>query len=116
MAIYDLNPAALPVTNVNVTEDVRGPATPTAPVTVGTTPSTIAAANSQRATLQIFNGGTSSILLGEGTTVSATIYNHPLPPGRLWEPDPSFRYFGAISAISPSGANTQIRVSESIIL
>ena len=113
MSFYDLNPAN---TSINIAEDVRGAATPAAPVSVTTTASVILPANPTRATVSIYNGGTTTIYLGEGTTVSSTAYNYPLPPGRLWEPDSNFRYLGAVSAISASGTNTLVRVSESVII
>jgi hypothetical protein len=111
--IYDLSPANV---TVNVAEDVRGSATPAPAVSVAATASVILPANSNRATAHVYNGGTTTIFLGEGTTVSTTAYNYPLPPGRLWEPDSNFRYLGAISAITASGTNAQIRVSESVVI
>jgi hypothetical protein len=113
MAIYDLNPANI---SVNVAEDVRGAATPALPVSVTSAASVILLANPNRATAHIYNGGKTTVFLGEGTTVSTTTYNYPLPPGRLWEPDSNFRYLGPVSAIVANGTNAEVRVSESVVI
>lgn len=119
MAIYDLTPAAAAVTNVNVTEDVRGNLTPVtgSPFTVTTTAAVVLPANPSRATASIFNSGTTTVFLREGTTpaVSPTSYNYPLPPNRLWEPDANFRFLGAVQAVTAAGTST-LQVSESVIV
>lgn len=119
MAIYDLSPAPAPITNVNVTEDRRGNLAPVtgSPFTVTTAAVTVLAENANRATASIFNAGSTTVLLREGTSpvISATSYNHPLPPNRLWEPDSNFRFTGAVQAITASGS-TILHVSESVII
>ncbi|MEG4251075.1 hypothetical protein [Microcoleus sp. Pol10D4] len=119
MAIYDLSLAATPITNVNITEDVRGNLTPVtgSPFTVTTTAAIVLPANPSRASASIFNSGTTTVFLREGTTpaVTATNYNYPLPPNRLWEPDANFRFLGGIQAITAAGAAT-LQVSESVVI
>jgi hypothetical protein len=116
MPIYDLNPATA---TVNVTEDARGSLTPVvnSPFTVTTTAVVVLPANTNRASAAIYNAGATTVFLREGTTpaVTATSYNYPLPPGRLWEPDSNFRFLGAVQAITASGSAT-LQVSESVII
>ena len=119
MAIYDLSPAASAVTNVNVTEDVRGSLTPVAgsPFTITTAAAVVLPANPSRATAAIYNSGSTTVLLKEGTTpaISTSSYTYPLPPNRLWEPDSNFRFLGGMQAIMPSGTGT-LQVSESVVI
>lgn len=119
MPISDLSPPIQPATNVNLTEDVRGNLTPVtgSPFTVTTTASVVLAPNTSRATAAIFNAGTGTVFLREGTapTVTTTSYNYPLPPNKLWEPDINFRFLGAIQAITPSGSAI-LHVSESVVI
>lgn len=119
MAIYDLTPAAAAITNVNVTEDVRSNLTPVtnSPFTVTTAAVVILPANPSRASASIFNSGNTTVFLREGITpvITATSYNYPLPPNRLWEPDSNFRFLGAVQAITASGSST-LQVSESTII
>lgn len=119
MAIYDLTPAAAPISNVNVTEDVRSNLSPVtnSPFTVTTTAVVILPANALRASASIFNSGSTTAFLREGSTpaITASNYNYPLPPNRLWEPDSNFRFLGAVQAITASGSST-LQVSESTII
>lgn len=126
MAIYDLSPTptpTAPITNINVTEDTRGNLTSVtgSPFQVTTAAGVILPANTgtspARATAAIFNVGPATVFLKEGTTptVTATNYNYPLPANRLWEPDPNYRFQGAVQAITVSGIAT-VHVSESLIL
>jgi len=112
MPIYDLNATAA---SINVAEDVRGALTPVN-VNVTNTSTIVLAANSARATAAIYNAGATTAFLREGTSpATTTVYNYPLPPGRLWEPDPNIRYLGAISAVTATGS-TDLKVSESLIV
>jgi len=119
MPIYDLSPPASPITNVNVTEDTRGPAAPVtgSPFTVTTTAVTILPENLQRATAAIINTGNTTVLLREGTTpaITATSYTYLLPPNRMWEPEPTFRFFGAVQAITAAGSTTLVVSQSSVI-
>ena len=119
MAIYDLSPAISPGTTVNVTEDIRGNLIPVtgSPFTVTTNASVILPATPSRATASIFNAGTNIVFLQEGTSsvVSASAYNYPLPPNRLWEPDSNFRFLGAMQAITAAGSAI-VHVSQSVVL
>jgi hypothetical protein len=83
---------------------------------VGTSPTLVLPANENRAIASIFNAGTATAFLREGSSpVSSTNYNHPLPSNRLWEPDSNFRFRGQVQAITAAGT-TILQVSESIIL
>jgi len=119
MAIYDLSPAPSPITNVNISEDQRGNLTPlqSSPVNVTTTAKVVLPANISRATATIYNSGSITAFLSEGTapTITASVYNYPLPPNRLWEPGIDFRFLGAVQAITAAGVTT-LQVSESIII
>ena len=118
MPIYDLSPLQTPGTSVNIAEDVRSSlsAIPSSPFSVGTVSSLILPGNASRATAAIFNAGPATIFLREGSTpATPLIYNYPLPPNRLWEPDSNFRYPGAMQAITAVGVAT-VHVSESIVL
>lgn len=117
--IYDLSPAAAAVTNVNVTEDVRGSLVPVtgSPFTITTTAAVVLPANPARASASIYNSGTSTVFIKEGTTptITTSSYNYPLPPNRLWEPDSNFRFLGGVQAIVATGTGT-LQVSESVVI
>jgi len=122
MAVYDLNPGQTPGTTVALNPFTRGNLGPVvgSPFNVTPTPTIILPANTsapERATVAIFNAGPATVFLLEGTSpaITPTNYNHPLPPNRLWEPDPNFRFRGAMQAITASG-NATVRVSESVVL
>jgi hypothetical protein len=73
------------------------------------------AANPNRGGYSIYNAGTQTVFVRENSTVTATLYKHPIPPGYLFESDFSTsRYVGAISVITASGTSS-LMVSESPI-
>ncbi|WP_293134639.1 hypothetical protein [Microcoleus sp. bin38.metabat.b11b12b14.051] len=68
------------------------------------------AANANRATYSIYNLGPNPVLMREGATVTAALYEAVLQPGFYWYPDPGEpRYLGAISLMGSGGtSNCQI--------
>jgi len=114
--ISDLGPS---ITNINVAEDVRGPAIPVtgSPFTVTTTAATVLQTNTSRATASIINSGSATVLLKEGSTPTITTTNYTLilPPNRMWEPSENFRFTAPVQALTASGTTTLV-VSESVIL
>jgi hypothetical protein len=111
MGLVNLNPSNVAV---NIAEDIRGSDTVTA-VSATATSSVALAANPNRATYSIYNAGTQIIFLRESSTVTATLYKHPIPPGYLFESDVSTsRYTGAVAVITASGTSN-LMVSESPI-
>jgi len=73
------------------------------------------AANANRASLTIYNAGTTPIFIREGTTVSVSNYNFPLPAGMIWESQSDYNYLGTISLIRQDGIGNVI-ISESTII
>lgn len=110
--LYDLNPRS----EINVSEDVRGPKV-TASASATATSSVVLPANPNRAVYTIQNTGTVTVFLGEGSTVSPTSYSVLLRPGVLWLENfnNSPRYLGAVSGVTASGSSSLL-VSESVLL
>ena len=81
-------------------------------VSVSNNPVTLPA-NTNRVSMIIYNAGTTPVFAKEGTTVSASNYNFPLPPGGVWESESNgYRYLGAVSLIRQDGIGNVI-ISES---
>src|SRR4028118_2430344 len=109
--LVNLNPSNVAI---NVAEDIRNADTATA-VSATATASVAPAANPLRGAYSIYNAGTQTVFLRENSTVTATLYKHPIPPGYLFESDfGSSRYTGAIAVITASGTSN-LMVSESPI-
>ena len=112
MSLVNLNPSNIAV---NVAEDIRNADTVTA-VSATATSSVALAANPLRGSYSIYNAGTTTVYIRENSTVTATLYKHPIPPGYLFESDFSTsRYTGAIAVITASGS-CNLMVSESTIV
>jgi hypothetical protein len=108
-AIYNLNP-----TQQQQSPQSRGAKT-TAAVSVTTTASVALAANANRANWSFYNAGPATVFMREGTTVTAALYEKPIPAGFHWDSDPStYRYTGAIALITQSG-RANVMVSESVL-
>lgn len=108
MPFSNLNP---PITSsINIAEDTRNAKVCTTVAVAATFTAPQLAANANRATYSIYNLGPSSVLMREGTTVTAALYESVIPVGYYWYPDPSDpRYLGAISLLGSGGtANCQI--------
>jgi hypothetical protein len=111
MGLVNLNPSNVAV---NIAEDIRGADTITA-VSASATSTVALAPNPNRVGYSIYNAGTQTVFVRENSTVTATLYKHPIPPGYLFESDFSTsRYTGAISVITSSGTSN-LMVSESSI-
>ena len=109
--LVNLNPSNVAV---NIAEDIRNPETTTA-VSATATTAVALAANPNRIHYSIYNAGTQTVFMRENSTVTATLYKHPIPPGYLFEQDgTSSRYTGAVSVITASGTSN-LMVSESTI-
>jgi hypothetical protein len=109
--LTNLNP---PNVAVNIAEDIRNPDTATA-VSATATAIVALAANPLRGAYSIYNAGTVTVFVRENSTVTATLYKHPIPPGYLFEGDFSTsRYTGAVSVITASGSSNLL-VSESTL-
>jgi hypothetical protein len=99
---------------VNIAEDIRNADT-VAAVNATATSSVALAANPLRGSYSIYNTGTTTVFVRESSTVTATLYKHPIPPGYLFESDFSTsRYTGPVSVITASGS-CNLMVSESAI-
>jgi hypothetical protein len=111
MGLVNLNS---PNVAVNIAEDIRSPDVVTA-VTATATSSIALAANANRASYSLYNGGSTTVYIRENATVTAALYKHPIPPGYLFESDFSTsRYTGPISVITASGTSN-LMVAESTI-
>jgi hypothetical protein len=109
--LVNLNPSNIAV---NVAEDIRGSDTATA-VSASATASVALPANPLRGAYSIYNAGSVTVFVRENSTVTATLYKHPIPPGYLFESDFSTsRYTGPISVITASGS-ANLMVTESAI-
>lgn len=109
--LVNLNPSNA---SINVAEDIRNPDTVTA-VSAGATATVALAANPNRLSYSIFNAGQQTVYIRENSTVSATLYKHPIPPGYLFEQDSSSSgYTGAVCVITGSGTSN-LMVSESTV-
>lgn len=105
--IYNLNPVATQQPPLS-----RGAKTTTA-ATINTTASVALAANANRAGFSFYNAGPATVFLREGSTVTAALYEVPIPAGYLYEGDENPRYTGAVSMITSAGTAT-VMVSESV--
>jgi hypothetical protein len=111
MGLVNLNPSNIAV---NIAEDIRGADVVTA-VSAGTTATVALPENPLRAGYSLYNAGSVTVFVRENSTVTATSYRHPIPPGYLFESEStSSRYTGAISVITASGTSN-LMVSESTI-
>jgi len=71
------------------------------------------AANPNRIHYSIYNAGTQTVFMRENSTVTATLYKHPIPPGFICTPDDAgSRYTGPIAVITGTGT-CNLMVSES---
>jgi hypothetical protein len=108
-AIYNLNP-----TQQQQPPQARQAKT-TAVAAITTTASVALAANANRANWSFYNAGPATVFMREGATVTAALYEKPIPAGFHWDSEPSaYRYTGAISLITASGT-ANVMVSESVI-
>lgn len=107
MAIYNLNPIQSQQPPLS-----RGAKTTTA-ATVNTTASVALAANANRASFAFYNAGPATVFLREGATVTAALYELPVPAGYHYDGEINPRYTGAISMITASGT-ANVMVSESV--
>lgn len=104
-----------PSTSVNITEDVRSAKT-TAIVSATTTVGVALAANSVRANYSIYNAGSSTVFLREGTAVTSALYDVQIPPGFYWKEEfLTSRYTGVVSVITASGTSSLL-VSEGSLI
>jgi len=111
MALVNVNPSNVAV---NIAEDVRGSDTITA-VNATATAIVALAANSNRRAYSIYNAGSQTVFVRENSTVLATLYKHPIPPGYLFESDFSTSvYTGPVAVVTISGTSN-LMVSESLI-
>jgi hypothetical protein len=109
--LTNLNPSNA---SINIAEDIRNPDTVTA-VNAGATATPALPANPNRRGYSIYNAGAVTVFMRENTTVTATLYKHPIPPGYLFESDFSNSiYTGAVSVITASGSSN-LMVSESTL-
>jgi hypothetical protein len=109
--LVNLNPSNIAV---NVAEDIRGSDTATA-VSASATASIALAANPLRGAYSIYNAGSVTVFVRENSTVTATLYKHPVPPGYLFESDFSTsRYTGQVAVVTASGT-CNLMVTESTI-
>lgn len=108
-AVYNLNPA-----QQQQPPQARQAKT-TATVAITTSASVALAANANRANWSFYNAGPATVFMREGPTVTAALYEKPIPPGFHWDSEPSaYRYTGAISLITASGT-ANVMVSESVL-
>jgi len=99
---------------INIAEDIRGSDTATA-VNATATASVALAANPLRGAYSIYNAGSQTVFVRENSTVTATLYKHPIPPGYLFESDfTSSRYTGPIAVVTANGTSS-LMVTESAI-
>ena len=111
MGLVNLNPSNVAV---NIAEDIRSSDTITA-VSATATTSVALASNPNRGAYSIYNAGSQTVFVRENSTVTVTLYKHPIPPGYLFESDfGSSRYTGAVAVITASGTSN-LMVSESPI-
>jgi hypothetical protein len=109
MGLVNLNPSNVAV---NIAEDIRNPDTATT-VSATTTVVVALAANPNRIHYSIYNAGTQTVFMRENSTVTATLYKQPIPPGFVCTPDDTgSRYVGAIAVITASGTSN-LMISES---
>ena len=108
MPFSNLNPPAQ--SSINIAEDVRNAKICTTVAIAATFTAPQVAANGNRATYSIYNLGPNPVLMREGATVTAALYEAVIPVGFYWYPDPGEpRYLGAISLMGNGGAaNCQI--------
>ena len=111
-ALYNLNPSPAPQQQQPpLSRNANLPVS----VSVTTTAAIGLAANANRAKWQMYNAGPGTILMREGTTVAANLYEKLIPPNFHWDSEPSnYRYTGAISFMTVSGTAT-VMVSESVV-
>jgi hypothetical protein len=97
---------------IDIKEDIRGDKTTTT-VSVTTTLAVALAANPKRAVYTIYNAGPATILMREGPTVTAALYDVAIPSGFYWKEDfgGSARYLGQISVIT-AGGTASLQVSQ----
>lgn len=108
-AIYNLNPV-----QAQQLPQTRQAKTPTA-VTVTTTATVALPANTNRANFSLFNVGPGTLLLREGATVTAAVYEVMIPAGFHWNSEPSsYRYTGNVSLLTTAGT-ANVMISESIL-
>jgi len=111
MGLVNLNPSNVAV---NIAEDARGSDTVTA-VSATATSSVALTANPNRGAYSIYNAGAQIVFVRENSTVTATLYKHPIPPGYFFESDFSTsRYTGPVAVITASGTSN-LMVAESTI-
>ena len=109
--LVNLNPSNAAI---NVAEDIRGAKTPTT-VSVTNAVTVALAANASRACYSIYNAGSATVYLREGSTVSATLYEVLIPAGFYYKEEfPSARYTGQVSVITASGT-ASLQVSEGLL-
>lgn len=102
-------------TSVNIAEDLRSAKT-TATVSATTTVAVALAANAARANYSIYNAGSSTVFLREGTAVTSTLYDVQIPPGFYWKEEfLTSRYTGVLSVITASGTSSLL-VSEGSLI
>ena len=106
-AIYNLNPDQAQQPPLS-----RGAKT-TASVSVTTTAAVALAANANRAGFSFYNAGPATVFVREGTTVTAALYELPIPAGYHYDGEINPRYTGAISMITSAGT-ASVMVSESV--
>ena len=111
MALVNLNPSNV---TVNIAEHIRESDTVTA-VNATATASVALASNPLRVGYSIYNAGSQTVFVREHSTVTATLYAHPIPPGYLFESDfTSSRYTGPIAVVTGTGTSS-LMVAESAI-
>ena len=104
-----------PSTNVNITEDLRSAKTTTT-VSATTTVAVALAANAAWANYSIYNAGSSTVFLREGTVVTSTLYDVQIPPGFYGKEEfLTSRYTGVVSVITASGT-APLMVSEGSLI
>lgn len=102
-------------TSVNVAEDLRSAKT-VATISATTTVAVALAANPVRANYSIYNTGSSTVFLREGTSVTSTLYDVQIPPGFYWKEEfLTSRYTGVVSVITASGT-ASLMVSEGSLI
>jgi len=104
-----------PSTSVNIAEDLRSPKT-TATVLATTTVAVALEVNAVRANYSIYNAGSSTVFVREGTEVTSTLYDLQIPPGFYWKEEfLTSRYTGVVSVITESGT-ASLMVSEGSLI
>ena len=106
-----------PSTSVNITEDLRGAKT-TATVSATATVAVALPANANRANYSIYNAGSSTVFLREGTEVTPTLFDVQISPGFYWKEEfLTSRYTGVVSVITESELDTALlMVSEGSLI